>query len=224
MIIACVYQPSKVYTIEYLKIFSRIFHEYHPEYKQVVFTNYFGSDIPKTIERIPLKFSYSSWFSKLELFRPDIEEDIFYTDLDNIIRKPLYEFFDYHKNNKDMTFMIRDVDYKLNRLQSAVMYIPQSKKSIVWDHFISNSEALITNAGVFGDAKIIREVPGWANSCLTYQDVFGMNSVVSYRLGFKGKDISKSSIVAMHGRNEKPFEPRFHNDPIVKEHFLRWLK
>lgn len=224
MIIACVYQPSKVYTIDYLKVFSRVFDEYHPEYKQVVFTNYSGSDIPKALEKILLKYNYPSWFSKLELFRNDIDENIFYCDLDNIIMKPLDEFFDYHQNNTDTPFMIRDVDYRLNRLQSAVMYIPKSKKSIVWDHFINNSNNLISDAGKFGDAKIIRETPGWSDLCLNYQDTFGLNSIVSYRLGFNGKDVSKSFIVAMHGQNEKPNESRFRHDPIVKEHFLRWMK
>ena len=221
MIIACVFRESKTFTVDYVKVFSNVFAHYHPECRQVCFTNYSKIDLPKRMERIPLRHQFDSWFSKMELFDPAAtSEDIFYSDLDNIVVAPLNNFFEYHSANSSIPFMINDVDPKQKRLQSAVMYIPQSQKANVWDRFVKNSNHIIQTANKFGDAKIIRESPEWKPKA--YQDVFGSNCIVSYRHGWL-KGIKKDvQIVCQHGDHEKPLNGKFNEVPLIREHFLKW--
>lgn len=220
MILACVFKESKTFTSDYVKVFSNVFHHYHPEYKQVCFTDYAKPDLPKRIERIPLKYDFDTWFSKMELFRTDIGEDIFYSDLDNIIIKPLTNFFEFHINHPHTPFLINDVDLNQKRFQTAVMYIPASQKIHVWNSFIKNPTNAILSANKFGDAKIIRESIG--HNSKTYQENFHKNCVVSYRLGWLKGIQNNVQIVCQHGEKEKPLNTRFIDNPLIKNHFLRW--
>ena len=48
------------------------------------------SDVPiKDVETVPLKHDWPGWWSKMALFDPAIEGDIFCTDLDNVFLGPL---------------------------------------------------------------------------------------------------------------------------------------
>jgi len=229
MKIICVFKESKDFPVDYVRIFSNVFRAYHPDIDQLCLTDYSGKGFPSTIEKIPFNHDFikeHGWFGKMELFRPDIEDDLFYCDLDNIIRKPLDNFFEYHQSNPDMPFMINDVDPKQKRMQSAVMYIPNSKKHLVWDPFIDSATAIIKQAGKFGDAKIIRESDGWKTECKTYQTTFASNCIISYRHGWINRKIQSNDvqIVCMHGKNEKPLQNKFAIKPLVKDHVLKWNK
>lgn len=222
MIIACVFKESRTFSVDYVREFSNVLHAYHPEYDQVCLTDYERNDLPKRMERIPFSrdfVDHGEWFGKLELFRPDVREDLFYSDLDNVITSPLSNFFEYHLANPQVPFMIDDVDPNVKRLQSAVMYVPHGQKDHVWRRLRDHGR-LISEAGAFGDAKVIRESPGWTPR--TYQGTFHRNCVVSYRHGWLKSVREGVQVVCQHGKTEKPLESRFANDELIRNHFLRW--
>ena len=204
-VIACVYKKSSAFPFDYVRAFANVFGKYHPKKKLVVFSDYNEEPYPPGVIRIPLKYNWSNgWWTKLELFRPDIEENLFFTDLDNLILKPLDQFFE--SFSEDMPLMIQDLDKNQKRLQSAVMWIPHSKKQIVWDKFMLSPDDQIKNVGKFGDAAIIRSY--WnkeKKTCDTFQDVFGKGKIISYRYHWK-KGISQNDahVVCFHGERCKP--------------------
>jgi hypothetical protein len=197
-----------------VKVFSNVLKKYHPNIHIYCLSNYTEQQWPKNITRIPLKYSWSKdWWSKLELFRPDIEENLFYLDLDNLIVQPLDELFE--KLSEDTPLMIKDLDPKKERFQSAVMWIPHSKKHLVWDSFIKMPEAWIKEAGKYGDAHIIRK---WWNrevkTCETFQKVYGEGQIISHR--FHRNQYNTAKIICFHGPKGKP---HLMKDSICQKHF-----
>lgn len=52
------------------------------------------SDVPVNgVETVPLVQKWPGWWTKIELFRPDVPQDFLYTDLDNVILGPLDDTF-----------------------------------------------------------------------------------------------------------------------------------
>jgi hypothetical protein len=87
-------------------------------------------DVPG-VKCIPLKTSWPNWWTKLELFRPDIEGDFLYTDLDNVLVGPIDpECWEVGK------FTCNGV----RGYNTAFMYIPESVRSIAWDMFNEDPE------------------------------------------------------------------------------------
>lgn len=92
------------------------------------------SDVDVPVERIPLKHDWPGWWSKLELFRPDIEGDLLFMDLDTAIVGGLEDIA-----AADGPVIMRDV-YRPHGLQSSIMAIPQEIKGQVWQAFTAASE------------------------------------------------------------------------------------
>ena len=235
-LIACVYNPSNEYSSDYLNVFSNVFKKFHSDKKLVCFTekkNY--KHLPKNVQLIPLEYTNSwskGWFSKLELFRPDINEDILYTDLDNIILKPLDPFFSLDGNRPAM---IKDLDPRQQRLQSAIMWIPcaSSEKKLVWESFVKNKVESplerVKRADKYGDAAIIRDTLNRDNT-MVIQEVLGKNAVISFHIHYKRaakteeerrKMAKEAYVVCFHGKNRKPFDYR--TNSLVIENFVKYL-
>ena len=215
-----VFNPSKTFTIDYINVFANVLKKYHPDKHIYCFSN--SMEIqkwPKNITKLPLQYTWSTdWWSKLELFRPDIKENLFYLDLDNLIVQPLDVLFE--QLSEDMPLMIKDLDPKKERLQSAVMWIPHSKKHLVWNPFIKMPEQWIKKAGKFGDAEIIRK---WWNrdnkTCDTFQNVYGPEHIISYRFHWQKNLYRKTTkIVCFHGPKGKP---HLIKDDLCQTHFYK---
>lgn len=79
------------------------------------------------VETIPLLHKWRGWWSKIELFRPDIGADFLYTDLDNVIVGPIDELF--------------TREYTTQRLGwNALMYVPDPKLLPVYEQFRADPE------------------------------------------------------------------------------------
>lgn len=228
MKIACVFHPSNEFGVDYLTVFSKVFSEYHSEHELICFVDEkHWRMVPKGVTPIPLSSGEWSkgWFSKMELFRPDVDDDLFFTDLDNIIMSPLDEMFD--SFSPDRPAMIKDLDPKQTRLQSAVMWIPRAAKSIVWDPFINGDPVKETrDAGKFGDAHIMRKLLNRGNTDII-QDTVGKDSVISFHLHWRRMDPRKRNnihpmVMCFHGAGRKPMN--YPNDGIVIQHFTKYLK
>lgn len=79
------------------------------------------SDMEVDCERIPLKHKWPGWFSKIELFRPDLfDGPILYSDLDAIIVGPLDGIVLGHRFTVLRNFWAEDFNDPL-RISSALM-------------------------------------------------------------------------------------------------------
>lgn len=152
------------------------------------------SNVSDVVGYKELKYNFGGWWSKMELFRPDIDDDIFYVDLDTVIHKDFSDLIDLAKNS-DKPIMLEDLLYK-NRLASGVMYIPNKYKSIVWDKWIESPEKWMTMYKIGGDQAFIETV--YSGLADKWQDI--TSKICSYKFGIKrGVDPNTVSIICYHG-------------------------
>ena len=80
------------------------------------------------VERIPLKYDWPGWFSKMELFRPDIAGDFLCTDLDNVFLGPLDD-------------ILSVTEYTTQRGQSnALAYYTEAVRAQIWAEWIKDPQ------------------------------------------------------------------------------------
>lgn len=106
-------------------------------------------DVPG-VERIPLKSDWPGWWAKMELFRGDMPEDFFYTDLDNVFLGPLDELLEAKKFTADIGF-------------SFFRVVPGAIHEAVYNEFWDNPAVHMGEwdlahrvDGKFGDAAYLR--------------------------------------------------------------------
>lgn len=122
-------------------------------------------DVPG-VARIPLAHpEYKGWFSKIELMRPDIDGDIFYVDLDSTVRGSLADMAAVGKLT-----LLKDF-YKLTKLQSGVMYLPEAARREAWEQRHRLREFR-------GDGEFLHSL--WHDKAQTWQDVLP-GQVISYK-------------------------------------------
>lgn len=87
-------------------------------------------------ETIFLRYGYQGWWSKLELFSPELEHlrPFLFLDLDTIVTANLDEF----QECGNEFYMLRDF-YRPNGGQSAMMWIPQDTSEI-WNAWMEQPE------------------------------------------------------------------------------------
>ncbi|WP_254446385.1 hypothetical protein [Pantoea sp. CCBC3-3-1] len=180
------------------------------------------TDAPFVMERvtcIPLTCPYRGmrgWWAKIDLFRPDITDDLLYFDLDTVITGDIKKLI---TTRRDQMVMLTDF-YHPQYLMSSVMYIPNSYKARIWNTFWADPQRHVdecTLTSKWGDQGFIRGVIG---DCLRWQDVCP-NWFVSYKADvvkvgespFATKRYSKGDgslpkgarVVIFHG-NPRPYE------------------
>lgn len=111
-----------------------------------------GFDSNLVDEVIPFKHSYRGWWSKIELFRPDIfTGQVFYMDLDTVLVRNIDEMLKF----KTTFAGIRDL-YHHNFLQTSIMSWDSSHNHQVYYNFVPRAQMVMTHYPE-GDAKWIRE-------------------------------------------------------------------
>lgn len=151
----------------------------------------------KGVDRIPLKYPWRGWWSKLELMRPDIEGDLLYMDLDTRIVGDIEEI----AARKEIT-LLRDF-YHPEKLQSGLMYLPAAARAETWSRWHPQHMHVFR-----GDGEFMHFV--WAGRARTWQDDLP-GQVVSYKVHVmkdpkKPKHIGDGTvpknarIVCFHGR------------------------
>lgn len=137
-VIATVLRSGGEYTPEHVQwLHSQL----PPEAEAVCFSD---SHIPG-IKTIPLKENWPGWWAKLELFRPDIQEDIFFLDLDTVITGDISVLL------AEKRMMMLNDFYHPQFVASGVMYIPHDVKREVWQKFTHNPERHMRIHRVSGD-------------------------------------------------------------------------
>jgi len=176
------------------------------------------SDVPVPCNRIPLKHDWPGWWSKLELFRPDvILGPTLYFDLDTVI----VGNFDYMANNRSRFAMLKNFSATAepNMVGSGVMWFRDADSvphkvyekfakmpDCYMDHHLRNADAATS---YIGDQAFIWDALGGQVETLEYP------GILSYKRHCRKLLPADSSIVAFHGK-PRPSEV---SDSWVKEHW-----
>lgn len=149
------------------------------------------SDVPVPCERVALAYNWPGWWSKLELFRPDMHGDILYFDLDTIPVGDLTEIAE----PRGIT-MLEDF-YQPDRLASGMMYLPWHERCEVWDTFIRDPERYIDAYLGHGDGGFLMEM---FPAAYTWQEMCE-GQVVSYKAHVRDKGVPDDArVVCFHGK------------------------
>lgn len=142
------------------------------------------SDVDVAAERIPLTHNWPGYWSKMELFRPDLEGDILAIDLDSVIVDEISHF-----GGLNRLALLQDF-YHPARLASGVMFLPALARERIWTHWIAapGPENHILRCqkfdagGIRGDGKFLNDLIG--SKCASFQGLFP-GQIVSYKAHVK---------------------------------------
>ncbi|RWB92864.1 MULTISPECIES: hypothetical protein [unclassified Mesorhizobium] len=117
------------------------------------------------IDVIPLRHEWPGWWAKMELFRPELQGDWLFFDLDTSIIGSLADMA-----AVEGPVIMRDVVQPW-RLQSSIMAIPQSIKAAVWGAFTASPADHMRRFAFDGDQAFLescRRVDWrlWQDICL----------------------------------------------------------
>lgn len=151
-------------------------------------------------ERIPLEHDWPGWWSKMELFRPDVAGDLLYMDLDTM---PVAGLAPLLSQCNGHAIALRDF-YHPSRIGSGLMYLPESVRPLVWDRFTANPAGVMRRYSErkverWGDQAFLSDV--LAQAPLRWQDIVP-GAVVSYKADVRraGALPAGASIVCFHGK------------------------
>jgi hypothetical protein len=181
--IACVLRRSHEYDAEYVERLRD-----GTSHLGIPFVCLSDSEVP--CERIPLKYFWPGWWSKMELFRPDVKGDLLYFDLDTVIKGDLKDFL------VGRLTMLSDFNV-LDRVASGVMYLPEDSRAEVWDHWIKDPEAGMASSHE-GDQGYLSH--HYSKKAARWQNLIP-GQIVSYKLHVKtGTQGNNVRAVCFHGK------------------------
>ena len=140
-------------------------------YEVICLTNMKNMVIPG-VKCIPLlhKWNYCpGWWAKIELFRPDIKDDLLYLDLDTVITGDITDLLE---NPPKKFTMLRDF-YHPQYFASSIMWIPNKSKGKIWKAFWSDPDGWISSCvttDCWGDQGFISKVMG--ENTQTFNDLY----------------------------------------------------
>ncbi|HHR4398589.1 TPA: phosphohydrolase [Salmonella enterica] len=162
------------------------------------------------------------WWAKIELFRPDIEDDLFYLDLDTVITGDITSILD----NPPAEFtMLRDF-YHPQRLGSGVMWIPNEVKAKIWSAFWRDESGWInkcTTTEYWGDQGFLRLVMG--DDTPTFQELYP-EWFKSYKADVLSPDSKHANPRHSRGNGRLPHDCRivsFHGNPRPNQVTEPWI-
>lgn len=147
------------------------------------------SDVPvEGVKTIPLLYGWPGWWSKLEIFRPNIEGDVFYLDLDTLVqRMPAMP---------EVTTVLSDFR-KQHLMASGLMFIKQEDKAAIWEAFTADPEKHMrecTKWPRWGDQGFLHD---FLKDAQRWQKVI---KVCSYKFHCKPDISNKWDVVCFHGQ------------------------
>ena len=144
------------------------------------------------VTTIPPKYDWPGWWSKMELFRPDIRGDLFYLDLDTLVVKMPFM--------PGRSTVLRDFgDDKV--IGSGLMFLKEKDREAIWDAWIASPEKHM--------AKHIKWPAGDQGFLLPFlkdaQRWQKVAKVYSYKIHCKRGIPADADIVCFHGK-PRPWE------------------
>lgn len=151
-----------------------------------------SEDVSVQYER--LRYGWPGWWSKLELFRPNLANlgDFLFFDLDTRIVGDLREI------GEMQTLTVLQDFYQSDRIGSGMMYLPVRARAVAWEAWISNPVAHMRKFR--GDQEFLNTV--WQDRAERWQDMLP-GQVVSYKAHVQkaGNVVPNGArVVCFHGR------------------------
>lgn len=153
----------------------------------------------------PLKYNFPGWWSKMELFRPDIGGDILYFDLDTVVLASLRDIVKVDKLTMLRDFY-RDGTRKPEGLGSGMMFLPEADRAEVWNAFIADPQKAMTECSRGGDQQFLERF--YLQKAQRWQDVVP-SQVVSYKVHCKQGVPPDAKVVCAHGKPKLWDTPEF---------------
>jgi len=158
----------------------------------------------------PLMTNWATWWSKMELFAPEMHDDILYMDLDTVLVGSLDDILMTGKLT-----ILRDF-YRADGLQSSLMYLPVEDRAEIWEAFSANPAGIMRFYARGGDQRFLEKF--WLNRAARWQHVVP-GQVVSYKVhcavnmlgsGPKFQSIPEGArVVCFHGKPRPWDVPQF---------------
>jgi hypothetical protein len=142
------------------------------------------------VKCVPLVEGWPGWWSKMELFRPDLEGDILFMDLDTVVQGPLQEIAAVGELTICQDF------YRSYGLQSSLMYLPRADRGEVWRAFKANPAYAMHRAGRRGDQSFLEQ--HYLHRAKRWQKSLP-NQVVSYKVDCQNGVPLDANVVIFHG-------------------------
>lgn len=147
------------------------------------------------VETIPLLHNWPNWWSKLELFRPDLPGDFLFMDLDTVVVGPLDDI----ERVQDLTLLrdfYRDGKKLKEGLGSGLMYLPAAARSVVWDGWMANPTF---NMRLYcrGDQHLLEHF--YLNKAKRWQDLVP-GQVCSWKVHCQHGVPPEARVIAFHGQ------------------------
>jgi len=145
------------------------------------------------VETIPLKYNWPGWWSKMELFRPDLDGDLLFFDLDTSIVGDLADIAAINR-----LAIMRDV-YRPHGLQSSIMYVPDDRdRETIWSAWMVHPARRMREHRRGGDQEFLERF--WLPQACRWQDALP-GQVVSYKADVLGKGVPENArVVVFHGK------------------------
>lgn len=188
MKIATVLRSGGEYSVSHVKWLKNQF----PQVEMICFSD-LKFRIPG-VRVIPFRRNWSKckgWWAKMELFRPDVTEDLLYFDLDTVIVGDISELLTFESGQM---VMLTDF-YRPNSLMSSIMWIPHSEKEAIWETFLQRPQHYIKHCTLpdcWGDQGFIQLV---LEDALRWQDLFP-----GWFVSYKAHVVDKGSSSWAHKR------------------------
>lgn len=150
------------------------------------------------VETWPLYYNWPGWWSKMELFRPDIRGDLLYLDLDTVVLGSLSEF------DVGVTTVLADFT-KPGKIGSGFMYLVEMDRPPVWAAWVQDPERHMRECVTqerWGDQGFLQGVL----VAQRWQDVLP-GRVVSYKMHGHNGPPKGARVVCFHGK-PRPWEVR----------------
>lgn len=105
------------------------------------------------VTTIPMKHSFPGWWSKLEMFSPDIPfENFLYTDLDAVFLDGVPDCINFLKNTTVLVHV--GIQFK-DTINSGLMFINTKDSPPIWDEFIKDPDYWMKFYKLEGDQGFI---------------------------------------------------------------------
>ena len=160
------------------------------------------SDVPVPgVDTLPLQYGWPGWWSKLELFRPDLAGDLLYLDLDTVVTGDLNPL-----EQVGTTTVLSDF-YKPRLPASGLMFLAEADRAMVWQEWLRDPAGHMRRCRTrehWGDQGFLRDVL----PAQRWQDVLP-GAVVSYKVHCQQTLPPAAQVVCFHGK-PRPWSVR-HN-------------
>lgn len=151
-------------------------------------------DVPG-VECRPLKRGWRGWWSKIELFDPELPGDFLFMDLDTVISGDLSDILAVDKLTLLRDFY-RDGKKLKEGLGGGLLYLPHKARQPVWDDFTANP-SLSMRLYPRGDQFLFET--HFLNTAARWQDVVP-GQVVSWKVSCSKGVPPDARLIAFHGQ------------------------